>query len=520
MANVNIMPQEVLLTSGQAATFTSTDAKGNSVEVTWNLTLPPNGSFVNPATGALAPSIKASSAVYVAPTAATAQTIAVIATKPANESASPTEPAGESASATIYLTPDAIAIVPAKVELKAGQSQEFIAIVAGPPSVGAAPAPPGATTEKGAPAEKEGSTKKITWTQSPPLLKLDPNQTDLYKASFTAPPDIQDSTTVTIVATSKPSGKQAVAAVNLASPPWTGPAVYMLLGFLLLVFLLNVSFMVALWPPALPSPDAAKANRIEAERTLEDKNAALVNAETNVAKIKHELRLEDPGSRKREPPGTPGAVKTSEDATTLAAANASADPSVDPAELIHKRALEAQTAASKDLDEKRDDERTVNSPYVEILRHQWINRELDLLLLVLLAGSLGSFLHVAQSYSDYVGNKTLKRSWASWYCFRPFIGAGLALVVYAAGRGGVMAIASGSNAKASELNPFGLVAVAAMVGMFSKAATTKLGEVFDTLFKSDKAKENKDKLVQSSQTSSQSAGTTPAGGPAASAATK
>jgi hypothetical protein len=90
----------------------------------------------------------------------------------------------------------------------------------------------------------------------------------------------------------------------------------------------------------------------------------------------------------------------------------------------------------------------------------------------------------------------------------------MSLVFYAAVRGGLMAVATGSNAKASELNPFGLVGVGAMVGMFSRAATMKLGEVFDTLFKSDKAKESKDKLDTSSQTSNKSAAK-PASGTAA-----
>jgi hypothetical protein len=157
--------------------------------------------------------------------------------------------------------------------------------------------------------------------------------------------------------------------------------------------------------------------------------------------------------------------------------------------------LKAQVEADRqDLQHKRDIEQKVNDPYVDTKLCR-INRELDLLWLVLLAGALGSFLHTAQSYSDYIGNRTLKSSWAWWYSLRPFIGAGLALVFYAAVRGGVMAVTTGTDTKASELNPFGIVSVAAMVGMFSKAATQKLGEVFDTLFKSDTAKQSKDKLV-------------------------
>ena len=83
-----------------------------------------------------------------------------------------------------------------------------------------------------------------------------------------------------------------------------------------------------------------------------------------------------------------------------------------------------------------------------------------------------------------------------------------------------MAVSTGSNAKASELNPFGLVSVAAMVGMFSKPATIKLGEVFDTLFKSDKANESKDPLAGTSQTSAQTGGEAASGGGTTAAGTK
>jgi hypothetical protein len=159
------------------------------------------------------------------------------------------------------------------------------------------------------------------------------------------------------------------------------------------------------------------------------------------------------------------------------------------------RAGEAHDFSFADLRKKRITEDRVNNPDIDTRLIGNINRELDLLWLVLLSGALGAFLHMSQSFSDYVGNKTLKESWAWWYYFRPFIGAGLALVFYASTRGGFMSITTGSNSSASELNPFGIVGISALVGMFSKAATMKLGEVFDTLFKTDKAKDTKDKLI-------------------------
>jgi hypothetical protein len=47
---------------------------------------------------------------------------------------------------------------------------------------------------------------------------------------------------------------------------------------------------------------------------------------------------------------------------------------------------------------------------------------------------------------------------------------------------------------AAGLNPFGFVAVAALVGLFSKQATNKLDELFSTMFRTDKERELKDKL--------------------------
>ena len=49
---------------------------------------------------------------------------------------------------------------------------------------------------------------------------------------------------------------------------------------------------------------------------------------------------------------------------------------------------------------------------------------------------------------------------------------------------------------AAGLNPFGFVAMAALVGLFSKQATSKLDELFSTLFRTGKEGELKDKLAR------------------------
>jgi hypothetical protein len=478
MPNVNITPQTVLLTAGQAITFKAADSTGQPVSLSWSLN-PPIGALVTAGGNAAnaAANTPGPSATYIAPpVVASAQTIAVIAASTANDSAS----------ATISLTPDAIAIVPAKADLKANEEQQFIAIVAGAPGPGGGPA------------------GEITWILSPPLGNLE--QAGLYHA----PAEIPESTTVSVIATSPTLAKQAVAAVSLTSPPWQGPGVNLLGGFLLVVFSL-VFLMVGLWPPALPSPDTAKANRMDAEKTLEDakRKQKADRTETEKALEEKKKAAADKNNSRVQSTGT-AESKTEEKTSNVEAGDATPAGADDAAEVKEAR---------DDLEHKEDVEEKVNDTDVHTRLVDRINRELDLLLLVLLAGSLGSFLHLAQSYSEFVGNRTLKSSWAWWYSLGPFIGAGLALVFYAAIRGGVMAVSTGSNAKASELNPFGLVSVAAMVGMFSKPATIKLGEVFDTLFKSDKAKESKDPVVDSSQTS-QPAGKAGAGGGTASTGTK
>jgi hypothetical protein len=120
-----------------------------------------------------------------------------------------------------------------------------------------------------------------------------------------------------------------------------------------------------------------------------------------------------------------------------------------------------------------------------------------LLLLVIVAGALGSYIHSATSYSDFRGNRQFNTSWTLWYILRPLIGVCLALVLYFATRGGLLLlIINGKDAtSASSINPFGVAAVAGLTGMFSKQAADKLAEVFTTLFKADADNQRKDSLT-------------------------
>lgn len=126
---------------------------------------------------------------------------------------------------------------------------------------------------------------------------------------------------------------------------------------------------------------------------------------------------------------------------------------------------------------------------LRLLYLEWtISREMQLVLMVLFAGALGSLVHGVKSLTDFIGNRTAITSWAAWYVARPFLGGAMAFIVYAVFRGGFL---TGTPGEAGVVNPFGVTAIAALVGMFTDKAAQKLAEVFDTLFKADDRRSGK-----------------------------
>ncbi len=124
-----------------------------------------------------------------------------------------------------------------------------------------------------------------------------------------------------------------------------------------------------------------------------------------------------------------------------------------------------------------------------------------MILIVLLAGALGSSIHTATSYASYVGSRKFVASWGWWYFLRIPVGMGLAVVLYFALRGGFFTPLSGEKLGAQDVvNPFGFAAIAAMAGMFSKQATDKLKELFDGLFRTEEDAGRADKLATSNPT--------------------
>jgi hypothetical protein len=105
--------------------------------------------------------------------------------------------------------------------------------------------------------------------------------------------------------------------------------------------------------------------------------------------------------------------------------------------------------------------------------------EVRLIWLVVIAASLGSYVHTVTSFTSYIGNRTFVRSWLWWYILRTPMGVALALIFYFVVRGGLFS----SSASGNDISPFGVAAISGMVGMFAKQATDKLQEVFDNLFR-------------------------------------
>jgi hypothetical protein len=102
-----------------------------------------------------------------------------------------------------------------------------------------------------------------------------------------------------------------------------------------------------------------------------------------------------------------------------------------------------------------------------------------LLVLVVLTSAVGSYVHAAVSFADYVGNRGFVVSWIWWYLLRVFVGSSLAVIFYFAIRGGFL----GTGTDAADVNVYGIAAISGLVGLFSKQATDKLREVFDTAFR-------------------------------------
>jgi hypothetical protein len=120
-----------------------------------------------------------------------------------------------------------------------------------------------------------------------------------------------------------------------------------------------------------------------------------------------------------------------------------------------------------------------------------------ILTMVVLWGALGGSLHLLRSLAAFVGNRQLVRSWILHYFTLPFIGGALAAIVYLLLRVGLVSPSSttGDGSAIANLNVVAIYGFAAMSGLFAKAASDKLAELFGTLFRTT-APQQKDPIAE------------------------
>lgn len=102
-----------------------------------------------------------------------------------------------------------------------------------------------------------------------------------------------------------------------------------------------------------------------------------------------------------------------------------------------------------------------------------------LLIMVGVAGFLGSMIHISASFTSYIGAGKFRKSWILWYCVKPFTAAALAIAVYFVFRGGFLNMSDDS----SNINIYGLMTISILSGLFTDRTTLKLKEVFEVLFR-------------------------------------
>jgi hypothetical protein len=100
------------------------------------------------------------------------------------------------------------------------------------------------------------------------------------------------------------------------------------------------------------------------------------------------------------------------------------------------------------------------------------------MMIAVIAGALGSYIHLATSFVEHAGRKVLETTYAWWYFLRPMVGSALALMVYFVLRAGLI---SGSADGGGAANPYGVAAMSGLSGMFSRQATEKLREIFENV---------------------------------------
>jgi len=107
-----------------------------------------------------------------------------------------------------------------------------------------------------------------------------------------------------------------------------------------------------------------------------------------------------------------------------------------------------------------------------------LSTEVIFFIVVALAGALGGLIHATRSLAIYAGTRTLRWSWVAYYMLLPLVGALGGTLFYVVLRAGLFS----PSTEVDQASPFGFVAVAALVGLFSQQALEKLRELAGQIF--------------------------------------
>jgi hypothetical protein len=112
-----------------------------------------------------------------------------------------------------------------------------------------------------------------------------------------------------------------------------------------------------------------------------------------------------------------------------------------------------------------------------------LSDEARLCLLVVLAGALGASISAARGFAVHHGNKSYDIAWRWWYFLRIPTGCGIAFVLYAVLRAGLVPWQMDNESRALDtINPFGFVAIGALAGLFANETFQKLQEILAAIW--------------------------------------
>lgn len=262
------------------------------------------------------------------------------------------------------------------------------------------------------------------------------------------------------------------------SPGWIlTVAIYLVLASILVLY-----GLVKLWPYPTPSgepkdaqaaasqvPTGTNGSGVGPTQTTPGTNTTVLTAAPNAAGRAGTATAPNPAGASSQTAGTAGAPAGT--ATSAAGTGASATGiSTQPALPV------SPTPAPTPVQRKLPDPEVIS--FFGGRFKPTIYLETRLLLLVMLAGALGSLMHSLRSLYWYTGNRMMVWSWVGFYVLLPFTGAILAVIFYFVMRGGFFS----PQAEFQDTSPFGFAALSALVGLFSPQATLKLKEIAETIF--------------------------------------